>query len=253
MTETKARRFSLDTVRALQREYEDAKQSGRLDNRTTTVADYVAGKLGIGTRQAERYLLTLKASQAVQDAVDRGLLAVNNAAPIAHLDESTQAKIVEEIGAGKNVKEVLRKHLPKMSANANKAFAAMMACLATSIPMLHGRLGKITVCGGDDIAILDSAVAFFADLRQRMAAAHAEQQARQQRTATLLEQLGGNVDRDEAARVQQQADPADASEEESGGALPVASAATVELSGPFAQDGRDHVNQEEECVNGMNQ
>lgn len=81
-----------------------------------TFRDYLGKELGMSGRTVDRYLAVLRAPRAVQDAVSEHRLSLTEAAQVGGLSEEIQAKIAQAIQAGGNVKEVVRRHLPKKSA-----------------------------------------------------------------------------------------------------------------------------------------
>jgi hypothetical protein len=102
----------------------------------------VGEQLGLDVRTINRYLLVLEAPIEVQRAYDRGEVTLVDAGKVALLSKQQQRQIPEQIAAGGDAKEVVRKHIQNNNGRHRKAtdgFARFVADLERALADIGDR------------------------------------------------------------------------------------------------------------------
>jgi ParB/RepB/Spo0J family partition protein len=117
-----------------------------LDNERGDLRDRIGKRLGVSGRSLDRYLRALDTPQEVRAAVAAGKLAVTVAEQVAGLSKQQQAEVAEELRAGGEPREVVRRHLgaaPRRVQNATDLKDKLVKGLLRAAADLNGRVEEV--------------------------------------------------------------------------------------------------------------
>jgi ParB/RepB/Spo0J family partition protein len=182
----------LELARCYKRLKELGRRFGLCQQDKAELRDRIGEKLGMSGRNLDRYLRVLECTpQEVQDAVSSGKLAVTVAEKVAGLKKVKREQLAEEIRAGADPAEAVRKHTPPARTKHEKpkdALGAFLRWLERGVPDLEGRVDKVWVdLRAEQMALLGRAEAVIGAIRQRAALTAAE--ANSQAEADLAVEL----------------------------------------------------------------
>jgi hypothetical protein len=164
----------LELARCSQRLKELGRRGGLCQQEKAELRDRIGMKLGMSGRNLDRYLRVLQGTpQEAQDAVSSGALAVTVAERVAGLKKATREQVAEEIRAGQDPAEAVRRHAPKGTGRHKKArhaIDAFLLALERGVNDLQGRVDSIGIrLSAREAATLHGAEAIIRAIRQRAA------------------------------------------------------------------------------------
>jgi ParB family chromosome partitioning protein len=130
-----------------------------LDYERGDLRDRIGKRLGVSGRSLDRYLRVLDAPQEVRAAVAAGKLAVTVAEKVVGLTTKQRAEIAEELRAGGEPREVVRRFLnaaPRRARNANDATKLLVRALTRARADLCGWVEEVRcITARDEEALRD--------------------------------------------------------------------------------------------------